>query len=283
MDNPPHGFFTAMPILGSVPNASRPRGNHRNVPPDPESTPNPRNSNQLLDIQEQGSLSLPELQESRLDLWRNSYMQQYQKQLQSKTQQAQELQSQLQLKGRQMEAENEALMECNLEWRAQSAAQGRLATESTQVGHRCKDLEAQLGQRPTSVIQYQDMTQDTRSRSEEKIMPLHAELSNMAVSISRYSAPNCSDLSQQNHTVILQGVAPSGGRGSAAGAGPVRGQCSLQEITAREQRVTTLDRDPEAAHSQTTERKQLCRKGMDYCIRQRWIYRKYKKLCGERL
>ncbi|XP_044050664.1 uncharacterized protein LOC122875502 isoform X3 [Siniperca chuatsi] len=197
--------FAAMPILGSVPNASRPRGNHRNVPPDPESTPNPRNSNQLLDIQEQGSLSLPELQESRLDLWRNSYMQQYQKQLQSKTQQAQELQSQLQLKGRQMEAENEALMECNLEWRAQSAAQGRLATESTQVGHRCKDLEAQLGQRPTSVIQYQDMTQDTRSRSEEKIMPLHAELSNMAVSISRYSAPNCSDLSQQNHTVILQG------------------------------------------------------------------------------
>ncbi|KAL7406477.1 hypothetical protein ABVT39_020027 [Epinephelus coioides] len=37
----------AMPILGSVPDASRPRGNHRNVPPDPESAPN-RNSNQLI-------------------------------------------------------------------------------------------------------------------------------------------------------------------------------------------------------------------------------------------
>ncbi|XP_049905981.1 uncharacterized protein LOC126393718 [Epinephelus moara] len=56
MDDPPHGRFTAMPILGSMPDASRPRGNHRNVPPDPESAPN-RNSNQLLDIQEQGSLS----------------------------------------------------------------------------------------------------------------------------------------------------------------------------------------------------------------------------------
>ncbi|KAK2854040.1 hypothetical protein Q5P01_006701 [Channa striata] len=29
-----------MPILGFMPDASRARGNHRNVPPDPESAPN---------------------------------------------------------------------------------------------------------------------------------------------------------------------------------------------------------------------------------------------------
>ncbi|XP_031180193.1 uncharacterized protein LOC116067762 isoform X2 [Sander lucioperca] len=40
MDDPPQGRFTAMPILGSMPDASTPCGNHRNVPPDPESTPN---------------------------------------------------------------------------------------------------------------------------------------------------------------------------------------------------------------------------------------------------
>ncbi|CAK6954814.1 uncharacterized protein LOC126393718 [Scomber scombrus] len=37
---------SAMPILGSVPDASRPRGNHRIIPPDPGSSPN-HNSNQL--------------------------------------------------------------------------------------------------------------------------------------------------------------------------------------------------------------------------------------------
>ncbi|KAI3377904.1 hypothetical protein L3Q82_009032, partial [Scortum barcoo] len=126
-----------------------------------------------------------------------------------------------------------------------SAAWGILVAESTQVGHRCKDLEAELGQRPTSVIQCQDRTEDTRSRvrqpplgsltslpnpsstgsgtdycfqtpeerrpeqgggwrierdasTEEKILALHV-VSNMAASLSRYSSPNSSDLSQQNH------------------------------------------------------------------------------------
>lgn len=54
-----------------------------------------------------------------------------------------------------------------------------------------------------------------------------------------------------------RGVLPSGGRGWAAGRGPVWGQCSQQEITAREQKVTTQERDPQAAHSLTSERKQL--------------------------
>lgn len=34
-------------------------------------------------------------------------------------------------------------------------------------------------------------------QAEEKILWLHAQLSNMAPSLSRYSAPNCSDVSQQ--------------------------------------------------------------------------------------
>lgn len=51
------------------------------------------------------------------------------------------------------------------------------------------------------------------------------------------------------------GTAPSGGRGSAAGGGAVVG--IQQEITPREQKVTTLEQDLEAAQSQTTERKQV--------------------------
>lgn len=43
----------------------------------------------------------------------------------------------------------------------------------------------------------------------------------------------------------------------AAGGGPVGGRCSQQEITAREQKVTTMEQDLEAAHSHTTERKQV--------------------------
>ncbi|TNN87572.1 hypothetical protein EYF80_002289 [Liparis tanakae] len=48
---------SAMPILGSVPIASRPCGNHRSVPPDPES-PN-RDSNQLAGTQAIGRLAAP--------------------------------------------------------------------------------------------------------------------------------------------------------------------------------------------------------------------------------
>ncbi|XP_039652069.1 uncharacterized protein LOC120556489 [Perca fluviatilis] len=51
-----------------------------------------------------------------------------------------------------------------------------------------------------------------------------------------------------------QRAAPSGGRGSAEGGGPVVG--IQQAITPREQKVTTLEQDLEAAQSQTTERKQ---------------------------
>ncbi|TMS12903.1 hypothetical protein E3U43_017978, partial [Larimichthys crocea] len=88
-----------------------------------------------------------------------------------------------------VEAENEALMECTLEWRGQHAAWG-----------------SQLGQRPTSVTHCQDTTEDTRrrvrqpllggmpcgltyietqSQTEENVLPLHAELSNRATSFSR--------------------------------------------------------------------------------------------------
>lgn len=42
----------------------------------------------------------------------------------------------------------------------QSAAQGRMAAESTQVGHRCKDLVHTC----TLVMQWQDRTQDSRRR-----------------------------------------------------------------------------------------------------------------------
>ncbi|KAF1392857.1 hypothetical protein PFLUV_G00032390 [Perca fluviatilis] len=66
-----------------------------------------------------------------------------------------------------------------------------------------------------------------------------------------------------------QRAAPSGGRGSAEGGGPVVG--IQQAITPREQKVTTLEQDLEAAQSQTTERKQQGSKVMDYCIGQRWI------------
>ncbi|XP_029281687.1 uncharacterized protein LOC115003882 [Cottoperca gobio] len=60
-------------------------------------------------------------------------------------------------------------------------------------------------------------------------------------------------------------VALSGGRGSAAGGGPVKARCSQQEITAPEQRVTTQGQDLEAAHSQTTERKQCASWDMYSC------------------
>ncbi|XP_049416545.1 uncharacterized protein LOC125879011 [Epinephelus fuscoguttatus] len=81
------------------------------------------------------------------------------------------------VKGR-LEEENEALMKRSISWsgelRCSSNDRKMLFAElqhgadwlqrCTQVGHRCKDLQAHLGQRPTSLIQCQKNTQDTRSR-----------------------------------------------------------------------------------------------------------------------
>ncbi|XP_068587131.1 uncharacterized protein [Cebidichthys violaceus] len=67
------------------------------------------------------------------------------------------------------------------------------------------------------------------------------------------------DSTQRHERSQVTDVAPSGGRGSAAGGGPVRSRCSQQDITARDQRVTKLEQDRKAAHSQTTERKQMPR------------------------
>jgi len=52
-------------------------------------------------------------------------------------------------------------------------------------------------------------------------------------------------------SVFSRGVEPSGG------TDPVRGQFSQLEITALEQRVTTMERGLQAAHSQTTIREHV--------------------------